>query len=143
MKQTRIFLIIILALMVSTVCFADSNPIPAEGLPHAAKSFIKKEFANAKILYAERDFDGYLCRLDNEIDIEFNLKGVWTKMDGSVRTTLPVSVIPQNIYKYVKKNYPKAGITQIEKGRYGYKVELSSKYNLKFTRQGKFIGKNH
>jgi len=29
------------------------------------------------------------------------------------------------------------------KKNYGYKVELSNKYNLKFTRQGKFIGKNH
>ncbi len=64
-------------------------------------------------------------------------------MDGSVRTTLPDSVIPQSISTYVKTNYPKAGITEIEKGRYGYKVELNSKHNLKFTRQGKFIGKNH
>jgi len=143
MKQTRIFLILILTFLMSTVCFADSNPIPAERLPHAAKSFINKEFANAKIEYAERDMDGYLCRLDNGIEIEFNQKGVWTKMDGSVRTVLPDSVIPQKISQYVKENYPNAGITQIEKGRYGYKVELSSKYNLKFTRHGKFIGKNH
>ena len=143
MKQTRIFLITLLTLMMSTVCFADSNPIPAERLPHAAKAFIQKQFPNAKIEYAERDTDGYGCRLDNGIEIEFNLKGVWTKIDGSVRTTLPASVIPHGIYNYVKTKYPKSGITQIEKGRYGYKVELSSKYNLKFTYQGKFIGKNH
>lgn len=143
MKQIRFFLITMLTLLMSTECFADSNPIPAERLPQAAKSFIQKEFANAKIEYAERDMDGYLCRLDNGIDILFNLKGVWTKMDGSVRTVLPASVIPHSIYNYVKTNYPNAGITQIEKGRYGYKVELSSKYNLKFTRHGKFIGKNH
>lgn len=143
MKQTKIFLITILALMMSVVCFADSNPIPAERLPQAAKAFIKKEFANAKVLRAERETDAYMCRLDNDIDIEFNLKGTWIKMDGSVRTSLPSSVIPQNIYKYVKTHYPKYGISQIEKGRYGYKVELDSKYNLKFTRQGKFIGKNH
>lgn len=129
--------------MMSTVCFADSNPIPAERLPQAAKSFIQKEFANAKIVYAERDTDGYDCKLDNGIEIEFNLKGVWTKIDGSVRTTLPDSVIPQSISTYVKTNYPNAGITEIEKGRYGYKVELNSKHNLKFTRHGKFIGKNH
>ena len=143
MKQTRIFLITLLTLMMSTVCFADSNPIPAERLPQAAKAFIQKQFPNAKIEYAERDTDGYDCRLDNGIEIEFNLKGVWTKMDGSVRTALPASVIPHGIYNYVKTKYPKSGITQIEKGRYGYKVELSSKYNLKFTYQGKFIGKNH
>lgn len=143
MKQTRIFLITLLTLMLSTVCFADSNPIPAERLPQAAKSFVEKEFADAKIEYAEIDSDGYLCRLDNGIEIEFNHKGVWTKMDGSVRTVLPESVVPRNIYTYVKTNYPKAGITEIEKGRYGYKVELNSKHNLKFTRQGKFIGKNH
>lgn len=143
MKQTRFFLIFILTLMMSTVCFADSNPIPAERLPHAAKTFIKKQFPNAKIEYAERESDGYDCRLDNGIEIEFNLKGVWTKMDGSVRTTLPASVIPHGIYNYVKTNYPNLGITEIEKGRYGYKVELESKYNLKFTRHGKFIGKNH
>lgn len=129
--------------MVSAVCFADSNPIPAEKLPHAAQSFIKKKFAKAKIVYAERETDAYECRLDNGVDIEFDLKGVWLKMDGSVRTVLPASVIPHSISSYVKTNYPKLGITEIEKGRYGYKVELSNKYNLKFTKHGKFIGKNH
>ncbi|MBR2184808.1 MAG: PepSY-like domain-containing protein [Prevotella sp.] len=143
MKQTKIFLITILTLVMSAVCFADSNPIPADRLPHAAKSFIKKEFANAKIVYAERESDAYDCRLDNGIEIEFDLKGVWLKIDGSVRTALPASVIPHSINKYVKKNYPKLWITEIEKGRYGYKVEMSNKYNLKFTRQGTFIGKNH
>ncbi|MBR2150348.1 MAG: PepSY-like domain-containing protein [Prevotella sp.] len=143
MRQTRFFLIMILALMVSALSFAESNPIPAERLPVAAKSFIKKSFAKAKVVNATRDHDGYACRLDNGIDLEFNAKGTWTKMDGSVRTVLPDSVVHPSICKYVKTKYPKSGITQIEKGRYGYKVELSSKYNLKFTYQGKFIGKNH
>jgi len=143
MKQKKFFLIMIFTLMLSVPCFADTNPIPAERLPYAAKSFIKKSFPKAKILQATRDTDAFGCRLDNGIEMEFNLKGVWTRMDGSVRTVLPASVIPNNIYNYVKKNYPKLGITQIEKGRYGYKVEMSNKYNLKFTYQGKFIGKNH
>lgn len=143
MKQTKIFFITVLALMMSAVCFADDNPIPAENLPKAAKSFIQKKFPNAKVEYAEREHDGFECMLDNGIELEFNRKGEWIKIDGSVRTALPEAVVPEPISKYVKQNYPELKITEIEKGRYGYKVEMSNKYNLKFTRHGKFIGKNH
>lgn len=145
MNKKRYFLITILALMTSAICFADSDfyPIPVERLPQTAKAFVKEEFPNASIVSAEREVDAYECMLDNGIEIEFNLKGVWQKIDGCVRTALPASVIPVGINKYVKENYPEFDITQIEKGRYGYKVELSNKLKLKFNRHGKFIGKNH
>ena len=145
MINKKYFLITILALTMSAVCFAGSysNPTFAKRLPQPAKVFIKEKFHNATIVSAKREVDAYVCRLNNGIEIEFNLKGVWLKIDGSVRTALPASVIPVNINKYVKENYPEFDITEIEKGRYGYKVELSNKRNLKFNHQGKFIGKNH
>lgn len=145
MKNKKYFLITILALMISAACFADSapNPIPVDRLPQAARAFVKEKFPKATIVSAERELDAYECMLDNGIEIEFNLKGVWLKLDGSVRTALPASVIPVNINKYVKENYPEFDITEIEKGRYGFKVELSNKLKLKFNRHGKFIGKNH
>jgi hypothetical protein len=145
MKNKKYFLITILALLISAACFADSdpNPIPVDRLPQAARAFVKEKFPKATIVSAERELDAYECVLDNGIEIEFNLKGVWLKLDGSVRTALPASVIPVNINKYVKENYPEFDITEIEKGRYGFKVELSNKLKLKFNRHGKFIGKNH
>lgn len=143
--KKKYFLITILALMISAVCFADSDtrPIPVGRLPQAAKAFVKQNFPNAAIVSAEREVDAFECMLDNGLELEFNLKGVWLKIDGSVRTAVPASVIPVNIKKYVKENYPEFDITEIEKGRYGYKVELSNKRKLKFNHQGKFIGKNH
>lgn len=144
-NNKKYFLITILALMMSFVCCtgSDSKPIPAERLPQATKAFVNEKFPNAAVVSAKREVDAYVCMLDNGLEIEFNLKGVWLKIDGSVRTAVPASVIPANIKKYVKENYPEFDITEIEKGRYGYKVELSNKRNLKFNHQGKFIGKNH
>lgn len=145
MNKKKYFLTTILALMVSAICFADSefNYIPVERLPQSAKAFVKEEFPDAVIVSAEREFDAFECMLDNGIEIEFDLKGVWLKIDGYVRTALPASVIPVNINKYVKDNYPEFDVTMIEKGRYGYKVELSNNLDLKFNHHGKFIGKNH
>ena len=82
MKNKKYFLITILALMISAACFADSdpNPIPVDRLPQAARAFVKEKFPKATIVSAERELDAYECVLDNGIEIEFNLKGVWLKL---------------------------------------------------------------
>ena len=140
MKQTRLFLMALMCLLVSTAAFADDTPIPVEKLPAAAKEFVQTNFPEAKIIYAEKDWNSYECRLNNGTKIEFNKKGTWKKIDCNNMTAVPAALIPEAIQQYVNANFPGTIITKINKERYGYDIELSNDIDLKFNYQGVLIG---
>jgi len=139
MKQMKFFLVALMSLMVSCVAFADDKPIPVDQLPAAAKTFVSKHFKGQKIVYAEKDWNSFECRLGNGAEIEFNKKGEWKKIDCN-REAIPAALVPQAIQKYVKANYAGSLITKIEKESYGYEVGLSNDIDLKFDKKGKMIG---
>ncbi len=140
MKQVRIFLFTLLGLLVSDVALAEDKPIPVEQLPEAAKTFVKKHFKDKKIAYAEKDGFAYECRLDDGTKIEFTRRGNWDKVECNPQTAVPAALVPKAIQKYVKNNYGKEIITKIDKERYGYEIELSNDLDLKFNKNGAFIG---
>ncbi len=138
MKQTKLFLVALLCFVMSTAAFADDKPIPASQLPAAAQNFVKKHFPKDKIAYAEKDRRSYEVKLDNGIELDFDSKGNWTKIDGN-HNAIPAAIIPGAIRNYAKKNYPNIPIIKIEKESYGYEIELSNDIDLKFNKQGKFL----
>lgn len=139
MKQTRLFLMALMCLLVSTAAFADDTPIPVEKLPAAAKEFVQTNFPEAKIIYAEKDWNSYECRLNDGTKIEFNKKGSWKKVDRNL-IAVPAALIPEPIQQYVTTNFPGCVVTKIDKERYGYDIELSNDIDLKFNYQGVLIG---
>ena len=139
MKQIKFFLVAMMSVLVCNVAMADDTPIPAEQLPMAAKSFVKSNFQGKKILYAEKDWISYECELDDGTTIEFHRNGKWDKVDCHM-TAVPAAIVPQAIQQYVQANFAGAVITKIDKERYGYEIELSNEYDLKFNRQGILIG---
>ena len=138
-KQTKLFVVAIVCCMVSNPCLADDRPIPVEQLPAAAKTFVQENFKGKKILYAEKDWGTYECRLDDGTKIDFHKDGTWDKIDCNM-SAVPDSTVPAPIMNYVKANFPGAAITKIDKERYGYEIELSNDMDLKFDRQGALIG---
>ncbi len=140
MKQIRIFFMTLVALMMSAVAFADDTPIPVEQLPAAAKTFVSTNFPSSKIIYAEKDWNSYECRLNNGVKIEFNKKGNWKKVDGHMSAVVPAALVPETIQQYVTVNFPGCSITKIDKERYGYETKLSNDIDLKFNYQGQLIG---
>lgn len=138
MKKMKCFLMALACLMTSNL-MADDKPIPVEQLPEAAKAFVQSTFKGQKILYAERDWNSFECRLDDGTKIEFNKKGVWDKIDRKT-SALPEGIVPEAIQKYVKANFPDCIINKIDKERYGYDIELSNEIDLKFSYQGALIG---
>ena len=80
MKTNKFFLLAFAALLMhSAVSFADDRMIPAEQLPAAAQTFVKKTFPNSSIVYAEKDGYAnptYEVRLMNGTKVEFDRKGV-------------------------------------------------------------------
>lgn len=129
----------LLCLFTSNFAFADDVPIPVDQLPADAKIFVQKNFQGQKIIYAEKDWNSYECRLDDGTKIEFNKKGNWKKVDRKF-TAVPAALIPDAIQQYVNTNFPNCSIIKIDKERYGYDIELSNDIDLKFNYQGALIG---
>ena len=140
MKRMRLFFIALLSMMVTSVAFADDKPIPVEKLPAAARTFVDTNFPGKKILYAEKDWNSYECRLDDGTKIEFTAKGDWKQVDRHKMSAVPTALVPAAIKQYVNSNYGNCMITKIDKERYGYDIELSNDLELKFNRQGALIG---
>lgn len=139
MKHLKSFFVALVCLLIPAVSMADDTPIPVEQLPAAVRTFIQKNFKGAKIIYAEKDWNSYECRLSDGTKVEFNKKGVWKNIDCKV-SPVPAALIPAAIAKYVKANFPDCIITEISQERYGYEVGLSNGLDLKFSKQGAFIG---
>lgn len=131
----------ILVLLVGIFAFfgiskADDRPVTYEQLPEAAKTFIKKHFPKANLVYATVDDDfikpDYEVRLDNGFEIQFENDGSLDKIetrDGEV----PEVLVPEKIRDYVRKNYPGAVFKEYEVGTRSYEVKLSNKLELKFS----------
>ena len=122
MKITRFLMTAIVALAASAVCFADDRPIPVEQLPAAAKTFVKEHFPENTIVYAKIDAQG------NWIQVDCHYKAV------------PAVLVPQAIAAYVQSKFPEVAITKISRKWYGYEVELLSDLDLRFDKEGAFIG---
>lgn len=138
MKQMKFLLMALMCLMSSSI-LADDTPISVEQLPATAKTFVQTNFKDKKIVYAEKDWNSFECRLDDGTKIEFNKKGNWKKIDRKL-TAIPEGIVPETILEYVKANFPGCVVTKIDKERYGYDIELSNDIDLKFNYQGVLMG---
>lgn len=139
MRTTKILIMAISAILVLSVgCNARDKIITVDQLPAMAQTFLKKHFANNKLLYAKKDFEisgsTYEVRLEDGTEIEFDKKGNWDKVDCQMKA-VPAELIPAAIAQYVTKNYTNAHIVKIDKERYGYEIELSNELELKFDKQ--------
>ena len=140
MKRMRLFFIALLSMMVTSVAFADDKPIPVEKLPAAARTFVDTNFPGKKILYAEKDWNSYECRLDDGTKIDFTSKGEWKQVDCHGMSAVPAVLVSEAIKQYVETNFSNCMITKIDKERHGYDIELSNDLELRFNHQGALIG---
>ena len=140
MKKIKYFFMAIVCLMVSNIAKADDTPIPVSQLPAAAKTFLQANFPGINVIYAEKDWNTYECRLQDGTKVEFTRKGAWKKVDRERMAAVPTALVPVAIRQYVKANFPNCSVTKIDKERYGYDVELSNDIELKFSPQGAVIG---
>ena len=113
-----------------------------ERLPAPAKEFISKYFPGEKISYIEIDKEiistTYEVTFVNGIDLEFNKDGEWKEVDTKT-VPVPAEIIPEKIKEFVKQNFEKEFITQIEKQRFRYEVKLSNKLELEFNKKGELV----
>ena len=140
MKTFKSLFVAFVCMMVSNVALADDRPIPVEQLPASAKTFVTNNFQGKKILYAEKDWNSYECRLDDGTKIDCTSKGEWKQVDCHGMSAVPAVLVPEAIKQYVETNFSNCMITKIDKERHGYDIELSNDLELRFNHQGALIG---
>lgn len=121
---------------------AQETAIKNSELPAEATAFIKKYFSKNTIHHAIKDLDKskitYEVMLDDMTELEFTEKGTWKEVDGKDKV-IPTGYILKPILDYVKKNYPKASITHIDKGLNNIDIDLDNGIELEFDLKGKFL----
>ncbi len=142
MKQMKLLLLGIVCMMMPTANYADGRMIEANQLPEAARTFVQDQFPGQKIVYAEVEGTlkkTYDVKLADGTEVEFDSKGKWDNVDCK-KKAVPAALVPKAIAEYVKTNYEGTVIVKIDKERFGYEIELSNGFDLKFNKKGKFIG---
>lgn len=130
--------VLLLGLMTLNAFAVNDRPITFQQLPQKAQQFINTHFSGVEVLSATVD-DDYEVYLANGTKVEFTMQGEWkeVKCPGAA---VPAAIIPAAISKYVKANFPNTTIVKIDKKYSGYEVELNNDLELKFDKNGNFIG---
>lgn len=124
---------------------ADQYVRDINALPQAAKMFLDQHFASneVSVIKIDKDFgriSEYEVVLKDGSEVSFNPNGQWDNVEVPVSKTVPAAIVPKTIADYVAKNYPDRRIVSIDKGRFGYEVQLQNDIELKFNLEGKFKG---
>ena len=99
--------------------FAADIAIQANQLPKNAQDFVKTNFPNDKIVYAEQDRQSYKVELASGVEIDFDKQGNWTDVSGN-NQPINTKFIPSNIIKTVEAKYPQIPVLEISKEYLSY-----------------------
>ncbi len=137
---------LLLSLAALTAVHAD-DPVnvikdPAQ-LPEKAQAFLNDYFPGqtpVKMLVEKDDLidRDYEVTMPNDIKVEFDRKGEWTKVENKAYM-VPSTIVPKDITKFVVAAYPETDIVSIEKEDRGYEVKLSSGKEVHFNASGKYL----
>ncbi|MDE7388965.1 MAG: PepSY-like domain-containing protein [Muribaculaceae bacterium] len=115
----------------------------ASVLPEAARTTISNHFkSKVSVVKVEKTLghiDEYDVTLSDGTEISFDNKGNWDNIETNVGKSVPSSIIPEAIRKYVAEAQPGTRIVGIDKERKGYEVELSNGVDMKFDKSGRFV----
>jgi len=144
MKKTRTPMLTLACVFALATAGMADTPVTPDKLPAAVKTFVKEQFPQAKILFAEKDSGllektAYEIRLDDGTEVEIYKNGEWDKIENKAKG-VPAGFVPKAIADYAKANYADATITKIDKEGKGFEVELSTGLELKFNKKGKLVG---
>lgn len=135
MKKLTFFLVCLFT-MCATIVYADNDkPIQVSQLPAAAQQFVKQHFSDRNVALAKVETElmskSYEVIFADGDHIDFDSKGNWEEIDCK-SSSVPDAVIPTQIMKYLKANYPNETVKKIEKDRREYEVKLSNRMELSF-----------
>ena len=132
-----------LAISLASAWAAEEFTQDVSKLPEGARTFISKNFSDAKIagIKIEKEFtfvEDYEVLLSDGTKIEFLPDGQMKEIENKA-AGIASSAIPKAISDYVSNNYANQKIVKIESKNYGYEVKISSGIELMFDKNGKFL----
>ena len=139
-KHLKQVILIASIMMLSVVsAFAADIAIQANQLPQNAQSFVKANFANDQIVYAEQDRQSYKVELASGVEIDFDKNGEWTDVAGNNKP-LPTKFIPAAIMNAVQAKYPQVPVLEISKEYNSYKLKLGNNREVYVSNNGQITG---
>ena len=130
-------LLTLVVLLFSVSAFAGDMAIQPSQLPANAQDFIKKTFAGATIVGAQKDNDSFEAMLNNGVKVEFLINGEWDSIESN--SVLPAGILPQAVESAA--NSQGSGIIKINKDFGYYEVKLQNNLELKIDMNGKILSR--
>ena len=131
------FLLIIICCLTLVGC--SEKPISPTELPQEVQTFVKQNFANKTITFAQKDpglfGSEYDITLNDGTAISFDTNKEWDKV-SSPTEPIPAAIVPATIASHINTSFPNVMIRKIEKDDDGYEVELANNMELKYNKQG-------
>lgn len=113
-------------------------------LPQNAQQTLKKNFKSpVSVIKIDKDFgfvSDYEAILEDGTEVSFTRDGVWDNVEVRHGGAVPAAFIPAPIATFLKQRHPGQNVVGIDKERHGYDVELTNGIEIKFNKQGQFIG---
>lgn len=136
-------LVSVMLLLVSVACARGKVTQNVSLLPVEAREMIKTHFPKAAISYLKVDknffrTEGFDVRLSDGTELEFNAKGQWTEIESRPRS-VPASLIPESVKKYVSRYYGDQHVKKIKHNRRGYELTLANGLEVEFDNMGNFL----
>lgn len=141
MKKLAFFLFA--ALLSLQYMYADDVVIKnINQLPAQARTFLGEYFAKQvpKMIKMDKENNTvkYSVEYANDIEVEFDADGKWTKIDMN-KKAVPAKLIPTFVSDYMKKNQlDKKIVTEVKHCSEGYEIDLNDNQTLYFFNDGKF-----
>lgn len=128
-------------LFIATLFVNAQDKVKVSSLPKEANTFLGTYFKGQAIqdIFKVKDEKKYKYQatLQNGTEIEFTDRGRWKEVDGN-KNTIPFDFLNEASVSYIKTNYPKQKVIEIEKGPRFIFVELDNNLKLQFEAEGKF-----
>ena len=131
----------IIIAFVAIVCFGLSTAM-AQNTNPAITQFVEQYFPKATVQMVMPDEDDIDVVLNDYSKIEFKLNYEWKKVDcehSTTFTSVPATLVPEQITAYVNANFPNATIKKLEKKYMGWEIELNNGLELKFNKNFKVM----
>lgn len=131
--------IALLALLVGfSSALADMVVAPST-LPANAQNFISTHFKGASIGLVKRDMDSFDVTLTDGTEIDFNINGEWTDVDGKYKA-VPTSFLPKGVAAKVQALYPNVALIEIDREISGFKFKFMNGMKVYTDANGNVLG---
>lgn len=122
---------------IAIVCFGFSSAMAQNTNANPAiTQFVTQHFPDATVQMVMPDDDDIDVVLNDYTKIEFRRNNEWKKVDcehSTTFTSVPATLVPEQITAYVNSNFPNAIIKKLEKKFMGWEIELNNGLELKFN----------